>query len=252
MIDPLLPDPAWLAGRGGRREVHCRRVIVDAILYVVDNGIKWRALPADFPPWSTVYNHFAAWEADGVTQDVLDCLRDRIRLREGRTAQPSAAIIDSQSIKAAETVGKPSRGFDAGKKINGRKRHIAVDTLGMLLCVLVTTASVQDRDGARPVLEHLATAFRRVRLIWADGGYAGRLVDWAHANLKIVLQIVKRPEDATGFVVLPRRWVVERTLAWITGHRRCIRDYERLCAHHEAMVRWAMIGITSRRLTKPV
>jgi transposase len=252
LIDPLLPDPAWLSGKGGRPELHCRRAIVDAIFYVVDNGIKWRALPADFPPWSMVYNHFAAWEAAGVTQDVLDCLRDRVRLREGRTAQPSAAIIDSQSIKAAETVGKPSRGYDAGKKINGRKRHIAVDTLGLLLCVLVTTASVQDRDGAKPVLEHLATAFRRVRLIWADGGYAGKLVDWAHASLTIALQIVKRSDDATGFVVLPRRWAVERTLAWITRHRRCVRDYERLPTHHEAMVRWTMIRITSRRLAKPV
>lgn len=141
LIDPLLPDPAWLAGHGGRPELHCRRAIVDAIFYVVDNGLKWRALPADFPPWSTVYNHFAAWEAASVTQDVLDYLRDRVRLREGRTAQPSAAIIDSQSIKAAETVEKPSRGFDAGKKINGRKRHIVVDTLGLLLCVLVTTVN---------------------------------------------------------------------------------------------------------------
>jgi len=137
LIDPLLPDPAWLAGQGGRRETHCRRVIVDAIFYLVDNGIKWRALPADFPPWSTVYNYFAAWEAAGVTQQVLDSLRERVRLREGRTAEPSAAIIDSQSVKAAETVGLPSRGYDAGKKINGRKRHIAVDTVGLLLCVLV-------------------------------------------------------------------------------------------------------------------
>jgi transposase len=114
LIDPLLPDPAWLAGQGGRREIHCRRVIVDAIFYLVDNGIKRRALPTDFPSWSTVYNYFAAWEAAGVTQRVLDGLRDRVRLREGRTAEPSAAIIDSQSVKAAETVGAPSRGYDAG------------------------------------------------------------------------------------------------------------------------------------------
>ena len=252
VIDPLLPDPAWLAGQGGRRERHCRREIVDAIFYVVDNGIKWRALPADFPPWSTVYNFFASWERAGVTQRVLDGLRDRVRLREGRAAEPSAAIIDSASVKAAETVGAASRGFDAGKKINGRKRHIAVDTLGLLLFVLVTAAGVQDRDGARPLLQRLASSCRRIRLIWADGGYAGRLVAWAKNNLKITLQIVKRTEDLTGFVVLPRRWVVERTLAWIAGHRRCVRDYERLPEHHEAMVRWTMIRITSRRLTKPV
>jgi transposase len=155
-------------------------------------------------------------------------------------------------VKAAETISKPSRGFDAGKKINGRKRHIAVDTLGLLLCVLVTAASVQDRDGARPLLEQLATTCRRVRMIWADGGYAGKLVDWARTGLRLVVQIVKRSDTAVGFVVLPRRWIVERTLAWITRHRRCVRDYERLPTHHEAMVRWSMIRITSRQLTKRV
>lgn len=252
MIDPLLPNPAWLAGKGGRREVHCRRGIVDAIFYVVDNGIKWRALPADFPPWSTVYNYFAAWEAAGITQDVLDALRDRVRLTEGRTAAPSAAIIDSASVKAAETVGAASRGYDAGKKINGRKRHIAVDTLGLLLCVLVTAASVQDRDGAKPLLELLAATCRRVRHVWADGGYAGKLVGWTRERCRVVLEIVKRSDDTKGFVVLPRRWVVERTLAWIAGHRRCVRDYERLPGHHEGMVRWSMIRVLSRRLTKPV
>lgn len=250
LIDRLLPDPTWLTRKGGRREVHCRRDIVDAIFYVVDNGIKWRALPVDFPPWSTVYNYFAAWEAAGVTQNVLDCLRDRVRVQDGRAAQPTAAIIDSASVKAAETVGAATRGFDAGKKINGRKRHLVVDTLGLLLCVIVTAASVQDRDGAKPVLEQLARSFRRIRLVWADGGYAGKLVDWARTSLKIVLQIVKRSDDATGFVVLPRRWVVERTLGWIARHRRCVRDYERLPEHHAAMVRWTMIRITSKRLTK--
>lgn len=250
LLDPVLPDPAWLAGKGGRPETHCRRTIVDAIFYLVDNGIKWRALPTDFPSWSTVYNYFAAWEAAGVTQRVLDDLRDRVRLREGRTAEPTAAIIDSQSVKAAETVGRASRGYDAGKKINGRKRHIAVDTLGLLLCVLVTAASTQDRDGARPLLALLAASCERVRLVWADGGYAGKLVDWAKTTIKVAVTIVKRTDDVVGFQVLPRRWVVERTLGWITGHRRCVRDYERLPQHHEGMVRWSMIRITSRRLAR--
>lgn len=250
VIDAVLPEPGCLAGRGGRRPVHCRRVIVDAIFYVVDNGIKWRALPADFPPWRTVYNHFAAWETAGVTQQMLDCLRDRIRIEEGRAVTPSAAIIDSQSVKAAETVGRSSRGFDAGKKINGRKRHIAVDTLGLLLYVLVTTACTQDRDGARPLLTCVAASCARLRLVWADGAYAGKLVAWAQRGLNIVLHMVKRPDDVTGFVVLPRRWVVERTLAWITRHRRCVRDYERLPAHHEAMARWAMIRLMSKQLPR--
>ncbi|GAA5120038.1 IS5 family transposase [Haloechinothrix salitolerans] len=252
MIDPLLPDPAWLAGQGGRREVHCRREIVDAIFYVVDNGITWRALPADFPPWSTVYNYFAAWEQAGVTVAMLDVLRDRTRLREGGVATPSAGIIDSQSVKAAETVGQSSRGYDAGKKTNGRKRHIVTDTLGLLLCVMVTTASVQDRDAGRTLLKRLAASCRRIRLVWADGGYAGKLVTWAAISLKLTVEIVKRPDKTAGFQVLPRRWVVERTLAWITGHRRCVRDYERLPEHHEAIVRWSMIRILTRRLTKPV
>lgn len=252
IIDPLLPEPAWVAGRGGRPEAHCRRQIVDAIFYVVDNGIKWRALPGDFPPWKTVYNFFADWQAAGVAQHLLDMLRDRVRLREGRTAAPSAAVIDSQSVKAAETVWRSGRGYDAGKKINGRKRHIVVDTLGLLLCVLVTAASVQDRDGARPLLQRMREGCQRVRLIWADGGYAGKLLGWARTTLDLTVQIVKRSDDMTGFVVLPRRWVVERTLAWITRHRRCARDYEALPAHHEAMVRWAMIRIMSKRLAKPV
>lgn len=250
LIDPLLPDPAWLAGKGGRPEAHCRRQVVDAIFYLVDNGIKWRALPADLPPWSTVYNFFAGWEADGITQLLLDMLRERVRLVEDRAATPTAAVIDSQSVKSAENVWHTSRGYDAGKKINGRKRHIAVDTLGLLICVLVTAANVQDRDGARPLLQRLADTTCRVRHVWADGGYAGKLLDWARDTLRITVQIVKRSDDMTGFVVLPRRWVVERTLAWITRHRRCARDYEALPAHHEAMVRWAMIRVTSRRLTR--
>jgi len=239
----------WLTGRGGRPEAHCRRAIVDAIFYLVDNGIKWRAMPVDFPPWPTVYKFFAAWAADGHTELLTDVLRERVRLSEGRTPTPTAAIIDSQSVKAAENVWRSSRGYDAGKKINGRKRHIAVDTLGLLICVLVTAANVQDRDGARPLLARLSGACGRVRLVWADGGYAGKLLEWARDTLHVTVQIVKRTDDMTGFVVLPRRWVVERTLAWITRHRRCARDHEALPTHHEAMVRWAMIRITSRRLT---
>jgi transposase len=226
-------------------------VIVDAILYMVDNGIKWRALPADFPPWATVYKRFAAWEKVGATQRLLDGLRDRVRLVEGRVAAPSAAVMDSQSVRAAETVSRATRGWDGGKKVAGRKRHIVVDTMGLLLAVLVTPASTQDRVAARSLLRRLRdTAGKRVSLVWADGGYTGTLLDWARKTLGLVVEIVKRP-DLPTFTVLPRRWVVERTFAWITGHRRCVRDYERLRHHHEAMVRWAMIRITIRRLTQP-
>jgi len=250
-LDPLLPDPACLAGRGGRWEKHCRRLIVDAILYVVDNGIKWRALPADFPPWPTVFKRFTAWEKAGTTQRILDALRDRVRLAAGRAAAPSAAIIDSQSVRAAPTVASSTRGYDAGKKVQGRKRHIAVDTLGLLIAVLVTPASTSDRIAARSLLRRLRSAAgRRVGLVWADGGYTGTLLDWAHSTLALTVEIVKRP-DLPHFTVLPRRWVVERTLAWITNHRRCVRDYERLRHHHEAMIRWSMIRITVRRLAQP-
>jgi len=249
VIDALLPDPAWLGIHGGRPEQHCRRQIVDAIFYLVDNGIKWRAMPSDFPPWSTVYNYFAAWAAAGVTIDLLDILRQRVRIAEGRTATPTAAVIDSQSVRAAETVWHSSRGFDAAKKVNGRKRHLAVDTLGLLICVIVTAANVQDRDRARPLLTRLAAVCDRIRLVWADAGYAGALLDWARQTFNLAIQIVKRTEPHR-FVVLPRRWVVERTLAWITRHRRCARDYEGLPTHHEAMVCWAMIRITSQRLAR--
>ncbi len=249
-LDPLLPDPACLAGRGGRWEKHCRRLIVDAILYVVDNGIKWRALPVDFPPWSTVYKRFAAWERVGASQRLLDALRDRVRLAKDRVAAPSAAVMDSQSVRAAQTVSRATRGWDGGKKVAGRKRHIVVDTIGLLVAVLVTPASTQDRVAARSLLRRLRdTAGGRVALVWADGGYTGPLIDWARRIFGLMVEIVQRPQ-VPHFTVLPRRWVVERTLAWITGHRRCVRDYERLRHHHEAMVRWSMIRITSRRLTR--
>ena len=160
-------------------------------------------------------------------------------------------MIDSQSVRAADTVPKASRGWDNAKKVNGRKRHIAVDTAGLLLAVVVTAASTQDRDGAKPLLWNLRRAFPGVKLTWADGGYAGKLVTWAATRLKLTLTIVKRPDDLHTFKVLPRRWVVERTFAWISTHRRCVRDYERLPASHEAMVLWAMVALMTQRLAQP-
>jgi transposase len=159
-------------------------------------------------------------------------------------------VIDSQSVRAAATVPRASRGWDNAKKVNGRKRHIAVDTIGLLLEVLATPASVQDRDAARPLLFNLHRARRRVRRAWADSVYAGKLQPWAATYLHLTVEIVKRPPSQHTFEVLPRRWVVERTLAWITSYRRCARDYERLPAHHEAAVYWAMITVMARRLTR--
>ena len=204
--------------------------MVDAIRYVTHNGCVWRALPAGFPPWRTVYGIYQRWNARGATLALHDALRALARQAAGRNAEPTAAVIDSQSVRAASAVPKASRGWDAAKKVNGRKRHIAVDTSGLLLEVLVTTASTQDRDAARPLLFNLHQARRRIRLAWADGGYTGKLQPWAATYLKLTVQIVKRPDDLHTFAVLTRRWVVERTLAWITAYRRCARDYERLPA----------------------
>ncbi|MHB8274890.1 MAG: IS5 family transposase [Dermatophilaceae bacterium] len=175
-----------------------------------------------------------------------DALRDQLRVRQGRNPLPTAAIIDSQTVRGADTVPTSSRGHDAGKKINGRKRHIAVDTGGLLLAVVVTVAGIQDRDGAFRLRSALSAKLSTVSLVWADGGYPGRLVIWAKRVLSLTVQIVKRSDDVTGFEVLPRRWVVERTLAWISKHRRCVRDYETRPDHHEAIVYIAMIMTMSR------
>jgi transposase len=250
LIEPLLPMPGNTRGRGGRPEKHPRRVVLDAIFYVVRGGIAWAALPVGFPPFKTVYGLFRRWAAAGVWTRVHDALRDQARIRAGRAPLPTAAIIDSASVRGADTVPAASRGYDAGKRVNGRKRHIAVDTHGLLLAVLVTVAGIQDRDAGLRLLTLLRERFCSITLVWADAGYAGRLIRWADSLLSYTVQIVKRTDDLSGFQVLPRRWVVERTLAWIAKHRRCVRDYETLPAHHEAMVHLAMIMNMSRRLAR--
>ena len=250
VIEPLLPAPGWMLGQGGSPGIYCRRDIVNAIRYLTHNGPVWRALPADLPHWRTVYGYVRDWQASGATRRMHDELREAVRVLAGRSPAPTAAIIDSQSVKAADTVGKASRGYDAGKKIEGRKRHLAVDVMGLILCIVVTAASVQDRDGARPLLWRLAASFRTVTLIWADGGYAGKLVTWAAGTLHRTLQIVKRPDNLHTFKVLPRRWVVERTFGWIMKHRRCVRDYERLPQHHETYLYWSMIHVMAARIAR--
>lgn len=250
VLAPLLPPPGNTAGRGGRPEKHPRRLVLDAIFYLVRGGIAWAALPRDFPPHQTVYGLFGRWARHGRWQQIHDALRDLVRVHEGRDPLPTAAIIDSQSVRGADTVPGATRGYDAGKKVNGRKRHIAVDTGGLLLAVVVTIAGIQDRDAAHRLLTQLRGRFSTVGLVWADGGYAGRLVIWARTVLALTIEVVKRTDDAKGFAVLPRRWVVERTFAWISKFRRCVRDYETLPAHHEAMVHISMIMTMSRRLAR--
>jgi transposase len=248
VLAPLIPVPAWIRGRGGRPEGYCHREMIGAMLYIDDNGTKWRALPTDFPDWSAAYRFFRRWREQGLATVLHDRLRRACRIAAGRESEPSAAVIDSQSLRAAETVAAADRGFDTGKRVNGTKRHVAVDVLGLLLAVLVTGAGVQDRGGALPLLQRLRAVRPRIALVRADGAYAGALVGWAREELALRLQIVKRPDDASGFVVIPRRWVAERTLAWITRRRRCVRDYERRADSHEAMVRWAMVLVMTRRL----
>jgi transposase len=247
VIESLVPA----VRSGGRPGKHPRREIVNAILYVVRSGCSWRQLPHDFPPWATVFWYFKQWRGDGTVDLIHDRLRAAVRDGAGRDPMASAGIVDAQSVKGADTVGAGTRGFDAGKKVNGRKRHIVVDTMGLLLAVIITTASVQDRDGARTVLDRLRFTMSSVVLVWADGGYAGKLLDWARARLRITLEIVRKPVGIKTFQVLPRRWVVERTFAWITKCRRLDHDYERLPGHSEAMIKWAMIGLMTRRLAPP-
>jgi len=244
VIAPLVPEP----GSGGRPAIHPRRRIVDAILYLNRTGCAWRQLPHDFPPWATVFWYFKRWREDGVVDRLHDALRDQVRDAAGRDPMASAGCVDAQSVKGADTVGAAVRGFDAGKKVNGRKRHIVVDTMGLLLLVVITSAGVQDRDGARTLLEKVKMAMPSLSLLWADGGYAGKLVEWAERVAHITVEIVRKPPGLKTFQVLPRRWVVERTFAWIVKCRRLDHDYERLPETSEAMIKWAMIGLMVRRL----
>lgn len=250
VVRDAMPLPAWMNGKGGQPEGYCHRQMLDAVRYLVAGGITWRAMPGDFPVWDRVYAFARRWGATGLLAELHDRLRGLVREDAGRDPEPTAAIVDSQSVRAAATVPASSRGYDAGKKVPGRKRHIMVDCLGLLLAVMVTTASVHDSNAAVPLLERLRGRFKKIILVWADGGYAGRLVTWAKEKLQLTVQIVKRSDDASGFVVLPRRWCVERTFAWLFRSRRLVRDYETLPAVHEQMVLWSMTMLMTRRLAR--
>lgn len=242
-IRPMLPKPNKL----GRPQTDRRRIL-DAILYVLKGGIPWRLLPASFPPWKTVCHVFRAWGRDSTLALINAALAACERLSKGRKAQPSAAIIDTQSVKSDGHGGEV--GYDAGKKIKGRKRHTIVDTLGLVLAVMVTPADCPEREGAKRLLEEVADRFPRLRKLWVDGGYSGEdFAGWVRQRWpRLDVEVVKRSDTAKGFKVLPRRWVVERTFGWLMRQRRLVRDYERTEASAEAWIYLAMIRLQLRRL----
>jgi len=269
-LEPHLPTPL----HPGRPRVHALREILDAIFYAVRSGCQWRLLPYEFPPWQTAYHYFRLWRLDGTWEGLNAALRDRLRERAGRDPEPSAGIIDSQSAKTTGVGGE--RGYDGAKKINGRKRHLLVDTQGLVLRAKVHTAELQDRAGVPLLLEGVAEQFPRLEHVWVDQGYTGSAKRWIEAELGWTVEVVKHPPkprgawvplgtgddprpfewrrlppERTGFRgVLPRRWVVERTFGWLGQSRRLSKDYERLSETSESLVYAAMTRIMARRLAR--
>ncbi len=234
----------------GRPPVHARRAIVNAIFYVVRTGCAWRYLPRDYPCWKSVYHYFREWRIDGLWKRINRRLRRMLRKRAGKQAQSSAAILDSQSTKTTD-VAREQTGFDAGKRVKGRKRHILVDTLGLLMVIVVHAANVSETAGARLVLSELERRWWRLKLIWLDGGYKLSLREWVTMLERwraVKIEQVKRSDVQQGFVILPKRWIVERTFGWLVKHRRLSKDYEALCETSEVMVYAAMIRLMLARL----
>jgi transposase len=247
LIAGLLPSASKL----GRPRKICLRSVINAIFYISVTGCQWRMLPHDYPNWQTVYTYFRRWRIDGTWEKMNDQLRQWVRVTEERSATPSMALLDSQSVKTG-LPGSKQTSIDGGKLVNGRKRHFLVDTIGLLLMVVVTAAGLSDQQGARQVFEHLEQKrqkFPRLVRILADGTYRGEtFMHWVMDSFRWILEVVLRSDDVKGFVVQPKRWVVERSFAWLLWSRRLSKDYERLPQMSEAFIYVTMIRIMIKRL----